>query len=53
MRYAVQQGLTENNPALHLEGVAAPPVKNHYPALRWSGCPSCWHVSVTINRDGS
>lgn len=33
MRYAVQQGLAENNPALHLEGVTAPPVKNHYPAL--------------------
>ncbi|EOF5329675.1 phage integrase N-terminal domain-containing protein, partial [Salmonella enterica] len=31
--YAVQQGLTENNPAQHLEGVTAPPVKNHYPAL--------------------
>ncbi|MCV5388916.1 integrase, partial [Escherichia coli] len=24
---------TENNPAQHLEGVTAPPVKNHYPAL--------------------
>lgn len=33
MRYAVQQGLTENNPALNLEGVTTPPVKNHYPAL--------------------
>ncbi|EMH2328947.1 integrase arm-type DNA-binding domain-containing protein [Citrobacter sp. Cf224] len=33
MRYAVQQGLTENNPAQHLEGVTAPPIKNHYPAL--------------------
>ena len=33
MRYAVQQGLTESNPAQHLEGVTAPPVKNHYPAL--------------------
>lgn len=33
MRYAVQQGLTENNPAQHLEGVTAPLVKNHYPAL--------------------
>lgn len=33
MRYAVQQGLTENNPAQHLEGVTTPPVKNHYPAL--------------------
>lgn len=33
MRYAVQQGLTENNPALNLEGLTTPPVKNHYPAL--------------------
>jgi len=33
MRYAVQQGLTENNPALHLEGVTTQPVKNHYPTL--------------------
>ncbi len=33
MRYAVQQGLVENNPALNLDGVTAPPVKHHYPAL--------------------
>lgn len=33
MRYAAQQGLTENNPALYLEGVTAPPAKNHYLAL--------------------
>lgn len=33
MLYAIQQGLTERNPAQHLEGVTAPPVKNHYPAL--------------------
>ncbi len=33
MRYAVQQGLTDSNPAQHLEGVTASPVKNHYPAL--------------------
>ncbi|MDU1471741.1 MAG: integrase arm-type DNA-binding domain-containing protein [Escherichia coli] len=33
MRYAVQQGLTESNPAQHLDGVVASPVKNHYPAL--------------------
>ncbi|WP_410014892.1 tyrosine-type recombinase/integrase [Sodalis sp. C49] len=33
MRYAVQQGLVEHNPALNLEGVTAPPVKHHYPAL--------------------
>ena len=40
MRYAVQQGLTENNPALHLEGVTAPPVKNHYPALPLERLPA-------------
>lgn len=39
MRYAVQQGLTENNPALHLEGVITPPVKNHYPALSLERLP--------------
>ncbi|EGT5656532.1 tyrosine-type recombinase/integrase [Citrobacter braakii] len=39
MRYAVQQGLTENNPALHLEGVTTPPVKNHYPALSLDRLP--------------
>ncbi|END3911794.1 TPA: integrase arm-type DNA-binding domain-containing protein, partial [Shigella dysenteriae] len=33
MRYAVQQGLTASNPAQHLDGVVASPVKNHYPAL--------------------
>ena len=35
MRYAVQQGLTENNPALHLGGVTVPPVKNHYSLQYW------------------
>lgn len=33
MRYAIQQGLIENNPAQHLDGVVASPVKHHYPAL--------------------
>ncbi len=33
MRYAAQQGLTDSNPAQHLDGVVASPVKNHYPAL--------------------
>ncbi|EJN4670507.1 integrase arm-type DNA-binding domain-containing protein [Salmonella enterica] len=33
MRYAVQQGLTESNPAQYLEGVTAAPVRKHYPAL--------------------
>lgn len=36
MRYAVQQGLTENNPALHLEGGTASPVKITIPPCRWS-----------------
>lgn len=30
MRYASQQGLTENNPAQHLEDITTSPVKNHY-----------------------
>ncbi|PWC18372.1 integrase [Brenneria roseae subsp. roseae] len=33
MRYAVQQGWVESNPALNLVGVTAPPVRRHYPAL--------------------
>ncbi len=33
MRYAMHQGLIENNPAANLDGVTAPPVKRHYPAL--------------------
>lgn len=33
MRFAVQQGLVENNPAMHLDGVTAAPVRHHYPAL--------------------
>ena len=33
MRYAVQQGYTENNPAQYLEGTTATPVRKHYPAL--------------------
>ncbi|MFK3705540.1 tyrosine-type recombinase/integrase [Klebsiella sp. NPDC088457] len=33
MRYAVHQGLIENNPAANLGGVTAPPVTRHYPAL--------------------
>ncbi|HCR1139957.1 TPA: integrase arm-type DNA-binding domain-containing protein [Klebsiella aerogenes] len=33
MRYAVQQGLTENNPAMHLEGATAAPDTSHRPAL--------------------
>ncbi|MCW2484450.1 integrase arm-type DNA-binding domain-containing protein [Candidatus Symbiopectobacterium sp. NZEC127] len=39
MRYAVQQGLVENNTALNLEGVTAPPVKRHYPALTLERLP--------------
>ncbi len=39
MRYAVQRGLIENNTALNLEGVTAPPVKRHYPALALERLP--------------
>lgn len=33
MRYAVQEGLIDSNPANDLTGAIAPPPKNHYPAL--------------------
>lgn len=33
MRHAVHQGLISTNPAANLEGVTAPPVRRHYPAL--------------------
>jgi integrase len=33
MRYAVQHGLIDINPAANLDGVIAPPIKRHYPAL--------------------
>ncbi|EJC0899600.1 tyrosine-type recombinase/integrase [Salmonella enterica] len=33
MRYAVHQGLIDSNPAANLDGVTAPPVRRHYPAL--------------------
>lgn len=33
MRHAVHQELIDNNPAANLDGIIAPPVKRHYPAL--------------------
>lgn len=33
MRHAVHQGLIDTNPAANLNGVTAPPVRRHYPAL--------------------
>ncbi|HDL7646530.1 TPA: integrase arm-type DNA-binding domain-containing protein [Yersinia enterocolitica] len=33
MRHAVHQELIEHNPATNLNGIIAPPVKRHYPAL--------------------
>lgn len=33
MRHAVHQGLIDSNPAANLDGVTAPPVRRHYPAL--------------------
>ncbi|HDT1950992.1 TPA: integrase arm-type DNA-binding domain-containing protein [Klebsiella pneumoniae] len=39
MRYAVHQGLIESNPAANLDGVTAPPIKRHYPALQLDRLP--------------
>ncbi|MGP3591587.1 tyrosine-type recombinase/integrase [Vagococcus sp. WN89Y] len=39
MRYAVHQDLIELNPAANLEGVTAPPVTRHYPALSLERLP--------------
>ncbi len=33
MRHAVHQGLIDSNPAANLDGVTAPPIRRHYPAL--------------------
>ncbi|EPB4205323.1 tyrosine-type recombinase/integrase [Yersinia enterocolitica] len=33
MRHAVHQELIEHNPAANLDGIIAPPVKRHYPAI--------------------
>ncbi|MCB3525472.1 tyrosine-type recombinase/integrase [Klebsiella grimontii] len=39
MRYAVQHGLIDINPAANLDSVTAPPVKHHYPALSLERLP--------------
>lgn len=39
MRHAIHQELIENNPAANLEGIIAPPVKRHYPALQLERLP--------------
>ncbi|MFK4980161.1 phage integrase central domain-containing protein, partial [Klebsiella pneumoniae] len=33
MRHAVHQGFIDTNPAANLDGVTAPPMGHHYPAL--------------------
>lgn len=33
MRHAVHQGFIDTNPAANLDGVTAPPMRHHYPAL--------------------
>lgn len=53
MRYAVQQGLTENNPALNLEGVTTPPVKITIPLCRWSRYLNCSCALMVISRAGN
>lgn len=39
MRYAVHQELIDSNPAESLNGVTAPPVRHHYPALSLEKLP--------------
>ena len=39
MRHAMHQELIEQNPAANLEGIIAPPVKRHYPALQLEQLP--------------
>ncbi|HBM2978173.1 TPA: integrase arm-type DNA-binding domain-containing protein [Klebsiella michiganensis] len=39
MRHAVHHGMIESNPASHLEGIIAAPVKRHYPALHLERLP--------------
>lgn len=39
MRYAVQQGLINSNPAIDLSGAIAPPQKSHHPALALEKLP--------------
>ena len=39
MRHAVHQDLIEHNPAESLNGITAPPAKQHYPALPLTALP--------------
>lgn len=53
MHYAVQRGLVENNPAMYLDGVTAPPLNITTPPCHWNSCQTCSRESVTISRDGN
>lgn len=48
MRYAVQEGIIDSNPANDLTGAIAPPPKNHYPALPLEKIPECNQVNHLI-----
>lgn len=39
MRHAVHQGFIDSNPAACLDGVTAPPIRHHYPALSLEALP--------------
>ncbi|MBU4682925.1 tyrosine-type recombinase/integrase [Cedecea davisae] len=39
MRHAVHQGFIDSNPAAGLDGVTAPPIRHHYPALSLEALP--------------
>jgi len=47
----VQQGLVENNPAMNLKGVTAPPVKHHYSALPLEHLPEL-HTLIDSYQQG-
>lgn len=56
MRHAVHQGLIDSNPAANLDGVTAPPVRRHYPALPLERLPEllerieAYHQSRELTR---
>lgn len=51
MRYAVQQGLTENNPAMHQEGQLLPRTRITVRHCLQSVCRNCCPVLMAISRD--
>lgn len=48
MRYAVQEGIIDSNPANDLTGAIAPPPKTTTPPCRWRKYRRCWSVLKAI-----